>query len=66
MVHIRQPFFSILTAVVFGVLGLLYSFDAMNGTVVFIGGAELPAGATWALVGLLFLMAYFAIVHMKD
>lgn len=66
MIRIRQPFFSITTAIVFSLLGLLHAIDAVNGTTLVIGGAELAPGAEWALTGILFLMAYFAIVHMKD
>lgn len=66
MVHIRQPFFSIASASVFGILGLLFGIDAARNSAVMIGGAELTQGATWALTGVLFLMAYFALVHLKD
>jgi len=66
MVHIRQPFFSIAAASVFGILGLLFGIDAARNSVVIIGGVELAQNAVWALTGVLFLMAYFALVHLKD
>lgn len=65
MVHIRQPFFSIATATIFGGLGLIYGIGANDGYPVVLGGAELDSVYGYALSGLLFLMAYFALVHLK-
>jgi len=64
MIHIRQPFFSIAASAVFGLLALL--LDAATNSVVVIGGTELTSSAAWALTGVLFLMAYFSLVHLKD
>jgi hypothetical protein len=66
MVHIRQPFFSIATATIFAILGLVLGLGAGEGTEVMLGTYTLSAGAAWALTGLMFLMAYFALVHLKD
>jgi len=66
MVHIRQSFFSIATAVIFSILGLLYGLGAAKGMGATIGSAELSTSVTWALAGLMFVMSYFALVHIKD
>jgi len=66
MIHIRQPFFSIAASAVFGLLALLFGIDAATNSVVVIGGTELTSSAAWALTGVLFLMAYFSLVHLKD
>jgi len=66
MVHIRQPFFSIITATVFSLLGLMYGLTAAKGVGIMFGTIELNISATWALTGVMFLMSYFALVHIKD
>ena len=65
-IHIRQPFFSIVTAIIFGILGLFYGIGAVNGTGVVLGSTELNVSVSWALTGVMFLMAYFALVHLTD
>jgi len=66
MVHIRQPFFSIVAAVIFGLLGTLYGLSAGQGSGAVLGSIELNVPVTWALSGVMFLMAYFALVHIKE
>jgi len=66
MIQIRQPFFSIVTAIIFGFLGFMYGVNAMNNIGVTFGTIELNLSASWALTGVMFLMAYFALVHLKD
>jgi len=66
MIHIRQPFFSIITATIFGLLAVMYGIAAGHGTGIMFGSIELNVPATWALTGVMFLMAYFALVHIKD
>lgn len=66
MVHIRQPFFSIITATVFSLMGLMYGISAGKGAGIAFGTIELNMSASWALTGVMFLMAYFALVHIKD
>ena len=65
-VHIRQPFFSIVTAIIFGLLGLFYGIGAVQGAGVMLGSFELDVAVSWALTGVMFLMAYFALVHLTD
>lgn len=65
MVHIRQPFFSIVTAIIFTMFGLLFGLDVVRESAVTIGGIKVGASAAWALTGVMFLMAYFSLVHIK-
>ena len=66
MVHIRQPFFSIVTAIIFSIMGLLYGWNAAEGNSAVLGPINLGVPTTWGLAGVMFLMAYFAIVHLKE
>ena len=65
MVHIRQPFFSIATAVIFAALGFAFAMSAYADMPAMLGGAELSASVATALSGLMLLMAYFSLVHLK-
>lgn len=65
MVHIRQPFFSIAAASIFGALGLIYGVGAMVGYPFILLDAELDPTVGYALSGLLLLMAYFSLVHLR-
>jgi len=65
-IHIRQPFFSIVTAIIFSVLGLFYGTSAVNNSGAMLGTLELNVSITWALTGVMFLMAYFALIHLTD
>jgi hypothetical protein len=65
MVNIRQSFFSITTAIVFALLAVLYGLNATKGVSTMIGGVEINPSTTWALTGIMFLMSYFALVHIK-
>lgn len=67
MVHIRQPFLSILSSIVFSGIALAIAFDAKEGTEeVMLGDLPLNPSAGWALVGILFLMAYFSLIYLKE
>lgn len=66
MVHIRQPMFSIMTAVIFALIGLVLGLGAGNGSEVMLADITLNSSTAWALSGLMFLMAYFSLVHLKD
>ncbi len=66
MVHIRQPFFSIAAATLFGALGLMGGMSIMTHSSVVFGGTELNDPTLWMFVGVMFLMSYFSIVHLKD
>lgn len=69
MVHLRQPFFSIASAAIFGVLGLMYGANAASGVPIVIGmfgfEAVVPPVMNTVVAGLMFVMAYFALVHLK-
>jgi hypothetical protein len=78
MVHIRQPYFSILSATIFTLLGLAYTLSAHVETqaalgnipalgapqMVLMGGTVGPS-IGFVIAGVCFLMAYFSIVHLK-
>lgn len=66
MIHIRQPFFSIATAAIFALLGLGAACIAVNPEPLIIMGEEAPKQVLWAFTGLAFVMAYFALVHLKN
>jgi hypothetical protein len=66
MVHMRQPFFSIVSALVYLSGALLLAAVAGSQSPLTIGGAVLNDGALWSISGLFFLMAYFSLVHLKD
>lgn len=66
MLYIRQPFFSIATASIFAALGLVYGIGAqLNFPVVFLN-TNIDPTVGYALSGLLFVMAYFSLVHLKQ
>jgi hypothetical protein len=66
MVHIRQPFFSIAAAAIFGALGLMGGMSIMTNSPVVFGGNELNDQTLWSFIGVMFLMAYFSLVHLKE
>ena len=61
----RQPFFSIVSAVVYLLGALLFAGAAEMQVPLTLGGAALSDSVTWAIGGLFFLMAYFSLVHLK-
>ncbi len=65
MLHMRQPFYSIVSAIIFGGLGLVYGLQSINGFDVRFGGVTLSTQIGWAISGVLFLMAYFSIAHLQ-
>lgn len=64
MLHIRKSFHSLASAAIFLVLGLLYSMSALSGTPIILSGLEIATPMSWAVVGLMFVMAYFSLVHI--
>lgn len=64
LIHMRQPFFSITTGGIFALLGLLFGLASGTNSLVF-GGVAIGSSASWALTGLMFVMAYFSLVHLK-
>jgi hypothetical protein len=78
LVHIRQPYFSIINATLFALVGLAYTLSAHVETqaalgnipalgapqMVLMGGAVNPA-ISFVIAGVSFLMAYFSLVHLK-
>jgi hypothetical protein len=65
MIHMRQPFFSIVSALVYLISAMLFAFMAVNSVSVSVGGADLSTSVMQAISGLFFVMAYFSLVHIK-
>jgi len=65
MFHIRQPFFSIVSAFIYTLMGLLFAGSAVDGVTSHLGGFELGPVAAWVFTGLMFVMAYFSLVHLR-
>jgi hypothetical protein len=66
MVHINQKFLSLATATFLGLLGLLHGMGLGTGNPIEIASFELGPSAGWMLVGVMFVLAYFHIVHLSD
>lgn len=49
----------------FALLAVLYGLNATKGVSTMVGGVEINPSTTWALTGIMFLMSYFALVHIK-
>lgn len=65
MVHMRQPFYSIVSAVVYLAGALLLAAVSQSGAVVSVGFTTLNGSALLSVAGLFFIMAYFSLVHLK-
>jgi len=78
MVHIRQPYFSILSATIFALAGLAYTLSAHIETQAALGnipnlgapqmvlmGGDVSPAIGFVIAGVCFLMAYFSLVHLK-
>jgi len=65
MIHMRQPFHSIATAAVFLVFGVLFGGAAISQSGVTFADVTLNEQATWAATGLMFVMSYFSLVHLR-
>ncbi|MBP9760541.1 MAG: hypothetical protein KBD24_04255 [Candidatus Pacebacteria bacterium] len=65
MVHMNQPFFSIVSAAIFSILGLFFGSMGVLGDMVTFGYLEVTSQAVWGITGLMFIMAYFSLVHLR-
>jgi len=65
MMTMRQPFYSTCAAVVFAALGIFMGLRSAYGWQLMIDGWSMPTGVSWGLCGLMFVMAYFSLTHMK-
>lgn len=66
MIHMRQPFFSIANSVIYIALGMVFGIAGTAGHTVQFGTLVFDASALWALTGIMFLMAYFSLVHIRE
>jgi hypothetical protein len=65
MVHMREPFLSITSGVIFAILGLIFANAAATTETINLANVEVTSSVSWALTGVLFIMAYFSLVHLK-
>lgn len=65
MVEMRQPFFSVVSAIVFAAWGLFFGLSAILGWNVVVGGWGVTDQLSWLLAGLHFLMSYFSLAHLQ-
>ncbi len=65
MLKMKQQFYSIAAAIVFLILAVLCAYGSTKGGVAF-GDMVFGASMGWALCGVLFVMAYFSLVHMVN
>lgn len=65
LVHIRQPFHSIATATVFLILAIFFGGAALSNAPVHFADLELGLRTMWTMTGLMFVMSYFSLVHLR-
>ncbi len=65
MIHMRQPFFSLATASIFLVLAILSGGSAISGQPIEFADVVFTQVPAYMMTGLMFIMAYFALVHLK-
>lgn len=65
MLHMRQPYFSMLSALIYGLLGVLFGLSAAFGAPITLQGVELAGAIEWSITGVMFIMAYFSLVHLR-
>ncbi|MBP9749611.1 MAG: hypothetical protein KBD21_02680 [Candidatus Pacebacteria bacterium] len=65
MIRMRQPFFSIASAIIYMLCAIGLAALATQRNSVILSGTTVPDFALWALCGLSFIMAYFSLVHLK-
>jgi hypothetical protein len=65
MIHMRQPFFSVISATIYFAAALMFAGTTNFTPSVTFGDATLSTGVSWAISGLCFVMAYFSLVHLK-
>lgn len=62
----RQPFFSIANSIIYIALGLVFGVAGTAGDTIQFGTFTFSSSALWALTGIMFLMAYFSLVHLRN
>lgn len=65
MVEMKQPFFSIAAAILFALWGLAHGVRSAMELPVSINGWDMPLWFSYAITGLMFVMAYFALTHLR-
>ncbi len=65
MIHMRQPFFSIASATTYLLCAVGLGWLAVTPDSVSLYGIPASSAVLYTLCGLMFLMAYFSLVHLK-
>ena len=65
MTHLNHSSFSIAAAATFGMFGLLFGIAGFTGSTVNFGDMEFSNSIAWVITGLMFVLAYSALVHLK-
>jgi|GEM_PF-2740857 len=66
MTHLKHSSFSIAAAGTFGLLGLLFGIAGFTGSEVSFGDLVFSNSAAWIFTGLLFVLSYSALIHLKN
>lgn len=65
MIQMKQPFYSIAAAVIFVAWGIVHGVRSVQQWEVMIGGWAMPIEVSYAITGLMFVMAYFSLIHLR-
>ncbi len=65
MMSMRPPLFDAAAAFVFALFGVAFGYAAVSDAPISFVEFTLTTSAEWAVTGLSFVMAYFAVVHMR-
>lgn len=65
MITMRQSFYSITASIIFSGFGIFFACAASYNWQVLIDAWKMPSEFSWGVAGLMFLMAYFSLAHLK-
>ncbi len=65
MMTMRPSFYSLTAAIVFLALGVFMGMRSSYGWQLMIDTWSMPVALSWAFCGLMFVMAYFSLAHMR-
>lgn len=65
MLHMRQPFFSIVSAIIYLFTALIVGGFAGSHVTLAFGDMPVSSSIAWLVAGLFFIMAYFSLVHLS-
>jgi hypothetical protein len=65
MIEMKQPFYSIAAAIIFATWGLIHGIRSVQQWNLQVGSWDMPIWFSFAIAGLMFVMAYFSLAHMR-